>query len=142
MDPLESRLRQAGARPGRFAFEARVATTSREKLDLRIQTRADAVEMESGVIRHICRLRGIPSATVRVISDDASEDLPLDFNSLMTPDMRMDPLKLAWRLVRSPWKVPELLQFDKRVKGAAESLADVLISVLPGSQENPSQRPP
>ena len=140
LEELVARLRLAGARPGRFACEPRVAVTSREKLDLRIQTGADAVEMESGIIRQICRSRGIPSMTVRVISDDASEDLPMDFNALMTPDMRIDGGRMAFQLVRAPWKIPELMQFQKRVSASADALAEVLYALV-ARQEKPSQRP-
>lgn len=140
MNDLEMRLRLAGAQPARFACEPRVVVSSREKLELRIQTGADAVEMESGTIREICRSRGIRSATVRVISDDATEDLPLDFNGLMTPDMRIDGGRLALQLVAAPWKVAELLRFQKRVKKSAESLAEVLLKALP-DQLKPNQSP-
>lgn len=144
LEEIEARLRLAGARPGRFTCEPRVAVTSREKLDLRIQTGADAVEMESGIIRQICRSRGIPSMTVRVISDAASEDLPMDFNALMTPDMRIDKGRLFFQLAGAPWRIPDLIQFNKRVTASAEALADVLFPLVAAQvqpQEKPSQRP-
>lgn len=128
--PLASALRAAGAKPGRFHCSDRVATTPTEKAQLRATSGADVVEMESSVIRSICRERGIPSATVRVISDAADESLPLDFNALMTADYQMHFGRLAWQLVRNPGKIPELMRFQKRVSFAAQRLAETLVKVL------------
>jgi hypothetical protein len=93
---------------------------------LRIQTQADAVEMESGIIRSLCRAHAIPSATVRVITDTAEEDLPLDFNALLTADRRIHPGRLAVEILRSPCSLGELLRLRRRCVSAAARLSEVL----------------
>lgn len=125
--PVGFREDEAGARPGRFHCSDRVAVTRGEKERLRNETGADAVEMESGAIRDLCRARGVPSATVRVVSDEAGEDLPLDFNALMTEAHELHPGRMAWALARAPWKVVELIRFQRRVARASSSLAGFLV---------------
>lgn len=122
-------LESAGARAATFHESLRVAVTPDDKAILHRQTGADAVEMESATIRALCQERGIPSATVRVISDAASDTLPLDFGALMTPDDRLDFSRLAWALVRSPGKIPELIRFQRQVSEAAKALARVLVAL-------------
>ena len=116
----------AGARPAKFFCADRIATTVIEKKKLRAETGADAVEMESGAIHAVCRERGIPCVTVRVISDTAGEDLPLDFNQLAKPDMNLDYGKLAWAIARAPGKIGALMKLHKNTLFAAEHLAAVL----------------
>jgi len=97
---------------------------------LRKLTGADAVEMESGIIRAICREHNIPSATVRVISDPANEDLPLDFNLVLDAGQNLRRGKLALALAKSPGKIGALLQLRRQTRKAAERLAQVLTKAI------------
>jgi adenosylhomocysteine nucleosidase len=127
---LQPRLLATGARPARFHCANRVASTAAEKRQLWESTHADAVEMESQIICNICREHKIPCATIRVILDTASEDLPLDFNFLMTADQQMDYRKLAFSVAKSPSKIAALLRLQKQSKTAAEYLASVLLKTI------------
>jgi adenosylhomocysteine nucleosidase len=123
-------LEELGALAAKFYCHRRVAITVAEKRELWRQTGADAVEMESSVIRTICREFKIPSATVRVISDDAWQDLPLDFNALMTADDRINYLKLAWAVISRPGRIAKLIQFQRQTLDAARRLGAVLEDLL------------
>jgi adenosylhomocysteine nucleosidase len=127
---LADKLGALGALPAKFHCSTRVAVTVAEKTELRRTTGADAVEMESAVIRTLCRERKIPSATIRVISDTASEDLPLDFNALMTSGQKISFPKLALALIKSPQKVPRLMSLQSNTRLAAKRLAGVLEGLL------------
>lgn len=123
-------LPKFGGRPARLYQASRVAITVAEKTRLRSETGCDAVEMESSTLRALARDRGIPGATIRVISDAAGDPLPLDFNALMTPDDRLDFGRLAWALVRSPGLIPKLMAFQRIVSNASARLAAALVAGL------------
>jgi len=127
---LQDRLSAAGAKPATFFCANHIATTAAEKKRLRHETGADAVEMESAAIRGVCRKRGIPCVTVRVISDAAKEDLPLDFNQLSKPDQSLDYGRLFLALAKSPGKIGALRDLQKKTRFAAEQLAGVLARII------------
>ena len=124
------KLIAAGAKPAKIFCAERIATTVAEKKKLRTETGADAVEMESAAIQAVCAERGIPCATVRVISDTAAEDLPLDFNELSKPDKSLDFGKLFLAIAKSPGKIGPLMRLQKKTSFAAEQLAAVLSEIL------------
>jgi len=128
-------LEQAGAVQAAFYCHRRVAITVGEKAALWQSTGADAVEMESSVIRNICREARIPSATIRVISDDARQELPLDFNALMTPEDRIDYPKLIWAVLSRPGRIGKLLEFQHQTVAASRRLGAALAELL-GAKPN------
>jgi uridine phosphorylase len=127
---LREKLVAAGAKPAKFFCADRIATTVAEKKKLRDETGADAVEMESAAIHAVCAERGIPCATVRVISDTAGKDLPLDFNALFKPDKNLDFGKLFLAIAKSPGKAGALMELQKNARFAAERLAGVLEKLI------------
>lgn len=127
---LHGQLVKAGAKTATFFCATTIAISATEKQELRRTTGADAVEMESEAIQHICRERGIPCATVRAISDIAGEDLPLDFNGLSHEDLSLSYGKLALAVAKSPGKIPALLRLQRNCTGAAKQLAAVLRKII------------
>ena len=66
-----------------------------------------------------------------MISDAAQENLPLDFNVLMTAEQKLNYGKLALALLGSPKKLPALLRLQRQTQIAARNLARVLTRVVP-----------
>ncbi len=127
---LGTQLLAAGAKHAKIFCADRIATTVAEKKKLRAETNADAVEMESAAIHAVCAEYNIPCATVRVISDTAHEDLPLDFNALAKSDKSIDFVKLFVAIAKSPKKIPQLMQLQKKTQFAAAQLAGVLKKII------------
>ena len=127
---LSDSLLRLGAVPAAFHCARRVAVTAEEKHSLRRSTGADAVEMESSVIRTICRNRNVPSATIRVILDTADENLPLDFNALMTSHDKINYPKLIATLLGRPHKLFSLWRFQSNSILARKELDRVLQGLL------------
>jgi nucleoside phosphorylase len=129
---IESRMLAAGAVHGNVGNVEKVVTTSAEKKKLFETIKADAVDMESLALQNVCAEEKILFAVVRVIMDDANEDLPVDFNELMTPELTINRFKLATMLVKAPKNIFVLKKFRKeRVEPAAEALTKLLVNVLP-----------
>ncbi len=126
------RLVAARARPGRFVCSDVIAVTKQSKAALRMESGADAVEMESAAILEICAKRGIPAAIVRSISDAADTDMPIDFNAVFDANWRMSYWKLAAIIARKPTKISELIRFRRETRSAAENLAEVLAKFISG----------
>ena len=132
-DPTILSLAQsAGCRSARFHASDTVATTASMKAEIRGRNGADAVEMESRIVRAACAEKGIRGGTIRVVSDTAAEDLPLDFNRLMTKRGGVHFGRLVMEIARRPRMIPSLMKLQKQSKQAARALTDVLDSVVIG----------
>ncbi|HKQ79072.1 MAG TPA: hypothetical protein VJ810_35585 [Blastocatellia bacterium] len=73
---------------------SRIITEAEEKLSLRINYGAAAVDMETYEVFAACARFGLPAAALRVISDEAGHNIP-DFNRAYDADGRMR----GWRMV-------------------------------------------
>ncbi|MGB9601441.1 MAG: hypothetical protein ACP5MG_13840 [Verrucomicrobiia bacterium] len=119
-------LKRLGAIESRFYCSTRVICSSKEKLNLYQQTGADAVEMESGIIKNVCEKHNVACVVIRVISDTAYEDLPLDFNELINANGKIKMFKLIARVSARPLLARRLLNFQKQTDAAARALGEFL----------------
>ncbi len=124
--PLFGPLSGLGFLRGSFHCQDDLAATARQKSELWRAHRRDAVEMESGALEEIALSEGIPFLALRAISDTAGESLPLDFSRFMTPDWRLDPLRLAGHLAAGPWRALILWRFCRSLSRTSRSLGMAL----------------
>ena len=93
---------------------------------------ADAVEMESGEVLYEASAFGAKGIAIRGISDTAGEDLPLDFNRVMTPAGEVSIPKVLGQVVRHPFSAPALVRFGNQSRMAAEKLCAFLDRYVEG----------
>lgn len=136
MDSAGSHLERLRAIRARFIQVDRVLASATEKAALRVATGGDAIDMESKGIRDHCANLGIRSLTIRVISDQSGEDMPLNFGKMTRPDQTLDPWKLAKAIARQPGKIPELLRFQSRLKLCGSRLADTIAGLIQAEMES------
>lgn len=103
----------------------RVAVTAAEKRRLREQTGAVAVEMEARAVEAKAREWGVPFRCVKVVSDLAAEDMPLDFNLYRDAEGRFSRGRIALAAMARPFSVmPRLQRLDQHCRMAAEKLGE------------------
>jgi adenosylhomocysteine nucleosidase len=102
----------------------RVAVTAAEKKALREKTGAIAVDMETAEIKHYARQMGrVPFYCIRVVSDTATEDMPLDFNQYRDSNGRFSRTRIALAAMSRPFtRIPGLRRLEANCNVASESL--------------------
>jgi adenosylhomocysteine nucleosidase len=112
---------------GRLTTQDRVAVTAAEKRALRERTGAVAVDMEAEALQKRAQELGVRYACIRVVSDAAGEDMPLDFNRYRMADGNFSRTRIALAAMARPFSVmPALMEFDRRSKQASLALGDFL----------------
>jgi adenosylhomocysteine nucleosidase len=103
----------------------RVAVTAAEKRGLRERTGAVAIEMESAAAAAKAREWGVPFRCIKVVSDTAVEDMPLDFNLYRDSAGRFSRSRIALAALGRPFTaIPALLRLDRNCRLAAEKLGE------------------
>lgn len=123
--------REFRVQEGLVVSRDRVLATSREKLDLAEETRADLIDMESRSVVQVAREKDLPWLVVRVISDTVTEDLPLDFNQFVDAAGEPQRLRILWEGVKRPALLGKLLQLERNTQKAGEGLSTYLELLMP-----------
>lgn len=87
---------------------------------------ADVVDMESGDILYEARAFCGRAVAIRAISDSSEEDMPIDFNRVVTKDGGVSIPRVLGEVMKRPGALPSLVRFGRQSRAAAEKLAIVL----------------
>jgi len=112
----------------RFLTSPSVVLSSKAKRSL--AALGDAVEMESLGVLAAAHAANTPAVAIRVISDDAGQDLPVDFNHVLSGKGKVRPVRLLSSLAAEPGSLRGLLQLAGDSKRASAGLADFLDSYI------------
>jgi nucleoside phosphorylase len=116
---------QHGARAVDSFYSAdRVIGLASEKREL--AGLADAVEMESREVLDEAAAFGARGVAIRGISDRADQNLPLDFNRVVTSTGEVSIPRVLGEMVRHPSSTAALIRFGNQSRVAAEKLAAFL----------------
>ncbi|WP_218079303.1 5'-methylthioadenosine/S-adenosylhomocysteine nucleosidase family protein [Anthocerotibacter panamensis] len=99
-----------------------VVAQAEQKRLWRKQSGAEVVDMEGQVAQRILAGRGIAVGMVRVVSDDSEHDLP-DLKAAFDAQGDLQPLALAWALLRSPVAGARLVQGSLKSLQVLEQVA-------------------
>lgn len=120
--------REGGTTPtGRLLSRDRVVVTAEEKVSLFRTLGARVVEMEAAAVAQAAHDEGVPFYCVRVVSDAASDTLPLDFNLYRAPSGRFSRGRILGAALARPWSFRGLLRLNTDSLRATRSLGDFLV---------------
>jgi nucleoside phosphorylase len=121
-----ARLPQTAARSGVIYSGDRVACTVAEKRDLHIRG-ALAVEMEAAAVAAVAAAAGRAFYCIRVVTDTAHDEFPIDFNRYRDPAGRFDRKRIALAAALRPFRrIPGLLRLQRNASLAACKLGEFL----------------
>ena len=104
-----------------------VVSTVQQKKEIFLSTNACALDMESYAAAEVCYENNIPFASVRAISDSASDSIPGSIISLLSTE---GTLRRIIYIVSRPHIWHPILNLRKKANLAANNLSDVLSLML------------
>ncbi len=130
-DALLAKTNATQVMKGTMTTQPQVAESVADKAALFSETRATAVDMETGIIFEQCTERGIPMISLRGISDSATDELPVSF-SIWFDAAKQKPRvgALLWDLATHPAKIPRFVKFVQGINFTRARLTDALVALI------------
>lgn len=117
-------------RAGTLVTMPAIVRTTADKARLRDQTQADVVDMESFGVASLCAERNQPFLGVRVVSDDAAQELPPEILTILGPTGGFRLGATLGSLWKRPSSVKDLWRLYEHATESAERLATVLLQLI------------
>jgi adenosylhomocysteine nucleosidase len=126
-----ARLTAAGftVHQGDHLTTPQVVCHAAEKRRLHAQTTALVVDMESHAIARAAQRSELPLLLVRIISDDAQQDLP-NLNAGLDPNYALRPLEMSATLLFHPLAAARFLRHLRQALLKLRQVADVCLTDL------------
>ncbi len=129
--PADPRRDAIEIKSGRLLTVDSIVRTSAAKAELARDHKARAVDMESSAVAGFCSVRGLKFLSVRVISDDATADLPPEILSIAGGSKGFRLGAAFGAVLRRPSSVADLHRLYTQAQSSAQRLASVLRETLP-----------
>ncbi len=118
-------------RKGRLLTVDEIVLKAAQRVLLRVDHSADLVDMESSSVAALCGQRGVRFLSLRVVSDDASTDLPPEILSIMGESGSYRIGAAIGAIWRRPSSLKDLLALREQAIDSADRLAKTLLSIIP-----------
>lgn len=114
------------------------ATDATTKRQLHAETRAHAIDLESGSVARVALAHNLPFVVVRAISDAADRDLPPAALLALDRTGRIDLFRVLMSLLRQPRQLPAVLSLASDAARARRALVSLTARQLSGPQYQPA----
>jgi adenosylhomocysteine nucleosidase len=116
---------------GRLLTVDQVVLKAEHKAQLAREHQADLVDMETSAVAALCHERGFRFVPLRVISDDATTDLPPEILAIIGESGSYRLGATLGALWRRPSSLKDMLVLREHANEAADRLASALLDLLP-----------
>jgi adenosylhomocysteine nucleosidase len=121
----------AGQRRGRLLTTDDVILKAEHKARLRVAHEADMVDMETSSVAALCAERGVKFLSLRVVSDDATTDLPPEVLTILGGSGGYRIGAAVGAIWRRPSSLKDLLALRTKAIEASEVLTKTLMMLIP-----------
>ena len=119
-----------GVRSGTILTVDAIVRTAGEKAALHASTGADVVDMETSAVAGECSKRNVRFVAIRVISDEAGQDLPPEIASILGRSGGYRVGAALGALWRRPSSLIDMLALREHAMTAADRLAGIVPGVI------------